>query len=151
MAAAVALGKGTRTRLPCWHYVPAAAHMERSRLALKTIQHVNHDVDSTCSSSDSAACVRCCDGCGRHVQSARHHVIVDQQIAYCREQRLDRMQPRWRSAGTWQAALLVAEERMAGQGSVAATARESGEKSNLLHERFPKLGAPLTIVLVCFA
>ena len=32
-----------------------------------------------------------------------------------------------------------------------ATAREGGEKSNLLHEGFPKLGAPLTVVLVCFA
>ena len=31
-----------------------------------------------------------------------------------------------------------------------ATAREGGEKSNLLHEGFPKLGAPLTVVLVCF-
>ena len=78
-AAAVALGKGTRTRLPCWHYVSAAAHMERSRLALTAIQHVNHNMVSTCSSSDSAACVRCCDGCGRHIQSVRHHVIVDQQ------------------------------------------------------------------------
>jgi hypothetical protein len=49
--------------------------------------------------------------------------------------------------------LLVAEESMAGLGSVAATAtaREKGEKYNLLHERFPKLGAPLTVVLVCFA
>ena len=42
---------------------------------------------------------------------------------------------------------------MAGLGSVAATAtaRERGEKYNLLHEGFPKLGAPLTVVLVCFA
>jgi hypothetical protein len=53
--------------------------------------------------------------------------------------------------------LLVAEESMAGLGSAAvtamatATARERGEKYNLLHERFPKLGAPFTIVLVCFA
>ena len=31
-----------------------------------------------------------------------------------------------------------------------AMAREGGEKSNLLHERFPKLGAPFTVVLVCF-
>ena len=30
-------------------------------------------------------------------------------------------------------------------------AREGGEKSNVLHEEFLKLGAPLTIVLVCFA
>ena len=75
-------------------------------------------------------------------------MIVDQQIADCREQRLDRTQPRWRSAGTWQAALLVAEERMAGLGSATATARGGGEKSNLLHEGFPKLGAPLTAVLV---
>ena len=35
-------------------------------------------------------------------------------------------------------------------GSAAATARE-GEKINLLHEGFPKLGAPHTVVLVCFA
>jgi hypothetical protein len=50
--------------------------------------------------------------------------------------------------------LLVAEESMAGLGSAAATAtatvREREEKYNLLHERFPKLGAPLTVVLVCF-
>ena len=32
-----------------------------------------------------------------------------------------------------------------------ATAREGGEKSNLLNEGFSKLGAPLTVVLVCFA
>ena len=50
-------------------------------------------------------------------------------------------------------ALLVAEERMAGLGSAAAmaTARERGEKYNLLHEGFPKLGAPLMIVMRCFA
>ena len=29
--------------------------------------------------------------------------------------------------------------------------KEGGEKSNLLHEGFPKLGASLTVVLVCFA
>jgi hypothetical protein len=48
--------------------------------------------------------------------------------------------------------LLVAEESMAGLGSAAAaaTARERGEKYNLLHERFPILGAPLMVVLVCF-
>ena len=42
---------------------------------------------------------------------------------------------------------------MAGLGSAAATAtaREGGEKSDLLHEGFLKLGAPLTVVLVCFA
>ena len=41
---------------------------------------------------------------------------------------------------------------MARLGSVAATttAREGGEKSNLLHEGFPKLGASLMVVLVCF-
>jgi hypothetical protein len=41
--------------------------------------------------------------------------------------------------------LLVAEESMARLGSAAATAtaRERGEKYNLLYERFPKLGAPL--------
>jgi len=55
--------------------------------------------------------------------------------------------------------LLVAEKRMAELGRAAAaaavmaaaTARERGEKYNLLHEGFPKLGAPLTVVLVCFA
>ena len=78
-------------------------------------------------------------------------MIVDQQIADCQEQRLDRTQPRWRSTGTWQTTLLVAEERMAGLGSAVATARERGEKYNLLHEGFPKLGAPHTVVLVCFA
>ena len=44
---------------------------------------------------------------------------------------------------------------MAGLSSVAAAAtvmtREGGEKSNLLHEGFLKLGAFLTVVLVCFA
>ena len=42
---------------------------------------------------------------------------------------------------------------MVGLGSAAATAtaREGGEKSNLLHEGFPKLGALHTVVLVCFA
>jgi hypothetical protein len=55
-------------------------------------------------------------------------------------------------AGT-AADLLVVEESMTGLGSAAATAtaRERGEKYNLLHERFSKLGAPLTIVLMCFA
>ena len=51
-------------------------------------------------------------------------------------------------------ALLVAEKRMAGLGRAAAAATATvggGEKSNLLHERFPKLGAPHTVVLVCFA
>ena len=32
-----------------------------------------------------------------------------------------------------------------------ATATTRGEKSNLLHEGFLKLGAPLMVVLVCFA
>ena len=49
-------------------------------------------------------------------------MIVDQQIADCQEQRLDRTQPRWRSIGTWQVALLVAKKRMAGLGSAAAAA-----------------------------
>ena len=31
------------------------------------------------------------------------------------------------------------------------SAREGGEKSNLLHEGFPKLGAPFIVILVCFA
>ena len=44
---------------------------------------------------------------------------------------------------------------MAGLGSAAAAAttamaREGG-KSNLLYEGFPKLEAPFTVVLVCFA
>ena len=39
-------------------------------------------------------------------------------------------------------------------GSAAVTATASareGEKINLLHKGFPKLGAPHTVVLVCFA
>ena len=41
---------------------------------------------------------------------------------------------------------------MARLGSAAATAAaKKGEKSNSVHERFPKLGAPLMVVLVCFA
>jgi hypothetical protein len=49
--------------------------------------------------------------------------------------------------------LLVAKESLAGLGSAVATAtaRERGEKYNLLHERFLKLGAPLKVVLMCFA
>jgi len=35
--------------------------------------------------------------------------------------------------------------------TATATARERGEKYNLLHEGFPKLGAPYMVVLVCFA
>ena len=45
---------------------------------------------------------------------------------------------------------LVVEESMVGLGSAAAMAREGEEKSNLLHEEFLKLRAPLTVVLVCF-
>ena len=65
------------------------------------------------------------------------------------EQRQD-VATSWRTAGT-AADLLVAEESMAGLGSVAATAtaRERGEKYNLLYEGFSKLGAPLTVVLAC--
>ena len=36
-------------------------------------------------------------------------------------------------------------------GKMHATVREGGEKSNLLHDEFPKLGALHTVVLVCFA
>ena len=41
---------------------------------------------------------------------------------------------------------------MAGLSSAAAaaTTTREGEKSNLLYEGFVKLGAPLTVVLVCF-
>jgi len=35
--------------------------------------------------------------------------------------------------------------------AVTATAREGGEKSDLLHEGFLKLGASHTVVLVCLA
>ena len=35
--------------------------------------------------------------------------------------------------------------------SAAVTARQGGEKSDLLHEGFHKLGAPLMIVLMCIA
>ena len=40
---------------------------------------------------------------------------------------------------------------LAGGEQAGTTTREGGEKSNLLHEEFPKLGALLTVVLVCFA
>jgi hypothetical protein len=48
--------------------------------------------------------------------------------------------------------LLVTEESMAGPGSAAATAtaRERGEKYNLLHKRFSKRGSS-TVVFMCFA
>ena len=36
--------------------------------------------------------------------------------------------------------------RAAAAATAAATAREKEEKYNLLHEGFPKLGAPLTVV-----
>ena len=61
------------------------------------------------------------------------------------EQRQD-VATSWRTAGT-AADLLVAEESVA----ATATAREGGEKSNLLHEGFLKLGASFMIALVCFA
>jgi len=35
--------------------------------------------------------------------------------------------------------------------TTTTTARERAEKYNLLHKGFFKLGAPLTVVLVCFA
>ena len=35
--------------------------------------------------------------------------------------------------------------------TTTATAREEAEKSNLQHEGFPNLGAPLTVVSLCFA
>ena len=38
-----------------------------------------------------------------------------------------------------------------GSAAATATARDGGEKSNLLHEGFSKLGAPHMVVLVCFA
>jgi len=41
--------------------------------------------------------------------------------------------------------------RAAAAATAAATARERGEKYNLLHEGFFKLGTPLTVVLVYFA
>ena len=41
--------------------------------------------------------------------------------------------------------------RAAAAATAAATTRERGEKYNLLHKGFPKLEAPLTVVLVCFA
>jgi len=39
----------------------------------------------------------------------------------------------------------------AATAAATATTRERGEKYNLLHKGFPKLEAPLTVVLVCFA
>ena len=42
-------------------------------------------------------------------------------------------------------------ERRRRVAATATTARERGEKYNLLHEGFSKLGAPLMVVLVCFA
>ena len=44
----------------------------------------------------------------------------------------------------------MASGSVAATTTTAATAR-GGEKTNLLHEIFFKLGAPLTVVLVCFA
>ena len=58
------------------------------------------------------------------------------------------MRPCWRSAGTWQAVLLVAEERMVGLGCAAAmatamaTTRE--EEKNLIYytRDFQTIGSP---------
>jgi hypothetical protein len=36
------------------------------------------------------------------------------------------------------------------EGPQPGATQEGGEISNLLHESFPKLEAPLTVVLVCF-
>ena len=46
--------------------------------------------------------------------------------------------------------MLINEQLRTGSAAATATVRE-GEKYNLLHEGFPKLEAPLTVVLVCFA
>jgi len=49
-------------------------------------------------------------------------------------------------------ALMDGQKRKLRRVTVATTtARERGEKYNLLHERFPKLGVPLMVALVCFA
>ena len=37
------------------------------------------------------------------------------------------------------------------RAAATVTAREGGEKSDLLHEGFHKLGTPITVVLVCIA
>ena len=52
------------------------------------------------------------------------------------------------SATVWLTAVTAAATATA---MATMTAREKGEKYNLLHEGFPKLGAPHTVVLVCFA
>ena len=43
------------------------------------------------------------------------------------------------------------EDGRVGQRSGDSDDERRRKKSNLLNERFPKLGAPLTVVLVCFA
>ena len=48
----------------------------------------------------------------------------------------------------------MVNDRSTALGSAMTTAMamaREGEKSSLLHEGFLKLGAPLTVVLVCFA
>ena len=52
------------------------------------------------------------------------------------------------SATVWLTAVTAAATATA---TATMTAREKGEKYNLLHEGFPKLGAPYMVVLVCFA
>ena len=46
--------------------------------------------------------------------------------------------------------MLTNEQLRTGSAASTATAREGGEKYNLLHEGFPKLGAPLMVVLMFF-
>ena len=41
--------------------------------------------------------------------------------------------------------------RLGSAAATATTTAREGEKINLLHKGFPKLGAPHTVVLVCFA
>jgi hypothetical protein len=43
------------------------------------------------------------------------------------------------------------QQRLAEESSELADGNKKIENSILLHEGFPKLGAPLTVVLVCFA
>ena len=49
--------------------------------------------------------------------------------------------------GPW----LVGGEQARRMADRRTAVRGGGEKSNLLHEEFPKLGATLTVILVCFA
>ena len=65
--------------------------------------------------------------------------------------RIAAAQSKRRQRGAWHNGQLVGgTDSVAATTMATATARERGEKYNLLHEGFPKLGASHMVVLVCY-